>query len=228
LHGLKSFQEGKFLVQDDSSQWVARVLDPKPGESVLDLCAGVGGKSTHIAERMDNQGRVTAVDTSADRLSLLTENSRRLGAAIIHPDLLDAREAGKKYFESADRVLVDAPCSGLGVVRRRPDLRWSKREADVRETLPRLQADLLRAAALCLKPGGVLVYSTCTLEPEEDEGVVRTFLAERADFQIEPPPAPGATPEGYVQLWPHRHDTDGFFIARLRKSAQGKILKGNL
>ncbi|MBI4395697.1 MAG: 16S rRNA (cytosine(967)-C(5))-methyltransferase RsmB, partial [Elusimicrobia bacterium] len=219
LGDLQSFREGRFFVQDDSSQLVTQVLDPKPGEIVLDVCAGLGGKSTHLAARMRNQGRVFAIDLSSDRFQLLKENAKRLDVHIVRPLLLDARKAAEKFERAADRIVVDAPCSGLGVLRRRPDIRWSKRETDVKR-MSGLQREILDGAAPCLKPGGVLIYSTCTTEPEENEDVVDSFLARHPGFAVEPvrpPDVPGAvSPRGFVKLWPHRHGTDGFFIARLK------------
>jgi 16S rRNA (cytosine967-C5)-methyltransferase len=222
LSELSAFGDGLFTVQDDASQVVADVLDPRPGETVVDLCAAPGGKSTHLGARMENRGAVLAFDVSLPSLRRLNQNVARLGVTVVQPFLVDAREAGKKYMGSADRVLVDAPCSALGVLRRRPDVRWNKNLRDVLTSFPAVQGELLRAGALCLKPGGVLVYSTCTTEPEENEKVVAAFLAENPRFRVDsvaPFLADGldgaVTPEGYLRLLPHRHGTDGFFAARL-------------
>jgi 16S rRNA (cytosine967-C5)-methyltransferase len=224
LSELKSFREGGFQVQDEASQLAVDVLDPRPGETVADLCAGPGGKSTHIAERLRNEGAVLAFDTDTGRLQLVRENAKRLGASAVRTELLDGREAARRHAGAADRVLVDAPCSSLGILRRRPDLRWNKQGRDVASTFPALQAELLRGAAVCAKPGGVIVYATCTMEPEENEAVAESFLKEAPGCRVEPagpflaPSLRGAvTPEGYLRLLPHRHDTDGFFIARFRK-----------
>ncbi len=226
LTELKAFQSGWFMVQDDAAQLVTDALDPQPGETVLDLCAAPGGKSTHAAQRMQNRGQVLAWDLRPDRVKLLKENCARLGVSIVKAFSQDAREAGKKHKVRADRVLVDAPCSGLGILRRRPDLRWNKRPSDLLAALPRLQREILDGAARCVKPGGVLVYAVCSVEPEENEGVLKEFLAARTDHRIEPlsplargPLADALTPEGCLRLLPHKHDTDGFFIARLRRAA---------
>jgi len=224
LETLGSFQDGEFFVQDEASQLVTHVLDPKPGEKILDLCAAPGGKTTHIAQRLENRGAVAALDNAAPKLKFIEENIRRLGATCVKMEILDAREAPARYTAWADRVLLDAPCSNLGVLRRRPDARWNKDYAKILKTLPALQRALLNAAAACVKPGGAVVYSTCTTEPEENEQVLRAFLAENAAF-VQESVAPWVpeqlkrevSAEGALRLWPHRHDTDGFFIARLKR-----------
>lgn len=222
---LTAFREGRLTWQDESSMLAVHVLDPQPGETVIDVAAAPGGKSTHIAERMGDRGRVIACDVDARRLRKLEENARRLGLHSIEPLALDGRRLGDRFAGAADRVLADVPCTGLGVIARRPDLRWRKAPGDIR-ALAALQRELLASAAACLKPGGVLVYSTCTTEPEENQDVVAAFLRETdGEFAAEDlrpwlPPAlrdePGAA-EGWIQLWPHRHGVDGFFIARIRR-----------
>ncbi len=214
-----SLREGLFQVQDESSMQVAHVLDPQPGEFVIDMCSAPGGKTTHLAERMKNKGKILALDVYDAKLARVEENAKRLGVSIIETRLLDARGAGDAYPNQADRVLVDVPCSGLGVLRRRPDARWRKSEEEIKK-LPALQSELLESAARAVKPGGVLVYSTCTIESAENEEVVRAFLHSHTDF------APDATGEhlplkpssdDMVQFYPQRDGIDGFFIARLRR-----------
>jgi len=218
LAGLASLREGLFQVQDESSMLVAHVVGPRPGEFVIDACGAPGGKSTHLAALMEDRGRVLSIDLHAHKLKLTAENAARLGIGSIETRAMDATKLATLYAGQADRVLVDAPCSGLGVLRRKPDSRWRKSESMLRD-LPRLQAAILASAAACVKPGGVLVYSTCTTEPEENEGVVRAFLATRGDFSpahagsFLPVPQAGEM----VQLWPHRNGVDGFFIARLHR-----------
>jgi len=216
LARLESLRMGMFQVQDESSMLVAHVLGPQPGETVIDACGAPGGKSTHIAALMENRGRVISTDIHEHKLRLTRENADRLGIEIIETRAMDAVKLDEHYYQQADRVLVDAPCSGLGVLRRKPDARWRKDESMLAE-LPCLQLAILRSAANCLKPGGVLVYSTCTTEPEENEEVVRAFLQERPDFQLQKTgeflPRPRAAE--MVQLWPHRDGVDGFFIARM-------------
>jgi 16S rRNA (cytosine967-C5)-methyltransferase len=213
----KAFQEGWMTVQDVSAGMAVLLLDPQPGEAVLDLCAAPGGKSGFIAERMEDRGRVVALDRNARRLRDVTENLRRLGIRCVEVRATDALTADLEG--GFDRVLVDAPCSGLGVLARRPDVRWRRRESDLRE-LPGVQARLLARGASLVRPGGVLVYSTCTTEPEENEEVVEAFLEGRPEFRTEPARdlLPAAVADRYVRTWPHRHDCDGSFAARLRRT----------
>jgi 16S rRNA (cytosine967-C5)-methyltransferase len=204
-----AFREGLFSVQDEAAQWAVHALDPKPGETVLDLCAGAGGKSGYMAERMENRGRVVAVDSDVPRLDHLRRMSARLGLHIVEAVVDDARNAGVRWPGIFDRVLADVPCSGLGAIRRRPDIKWARGEEDVRTRLPALQKEILSSAAKALKPGGMLVYATCTTEPEENEDVVGGFLSERPDFR----------PDPFVHLRPDLHGTDGFFLVPLRLRA---------
>lgn len=204
----EGFRKGEFSVQDEAAQWAVHALDPRPGDAVLDLCAGVGGKTGHIAERLKGEGRVTAVDTDVRRLGVLKENAERLGLTGIETLAADAADPA---LPLADRVLVDAPCSGFGTLRRRPDIKWARQEADVRR-LPELQKKILHAAAGRLKPGGTLVYATCTTEPEENEEVAASLPAARPDVVLKRAPGP-ASPDGLLRLRPDLYGTDGFFIA---------------
>ena len=206
-HGaLDKFQPlrgGLCQVQDESSMTAARLLDPKPGEFVIDSCAAPGGKSTHIAELMENRGKIIAADIYETKLEHIAQNAARLGIKIIEPTLLDARNLGEKFFNQADKVLVDAPCSGLGVLRRKADMRW--KNLDALDTLPALQFEILSGAAKALKAGGILVYSTCTILRRENESVVEKFLASNKNFRLI---------ETKIFL-PHVTGTDGFFAAKL-------------
>ena len=217
LDDLPSLQQGLFQVQDESSMLVAHVLAPEPGEFVLDVCSAPGGKTTHIATLMEDQGRIVALDVHAHKIERIAENCERLGITSVQPLLLDAREAGARFSCQADRVLVDAPCSGLGVLRRRPDARWRKTPEEIAALVP-LQRDILRSAAAAVKRGGVLVYSTCTIECEENEAVIEDFLSQHEDFILENTgdflPLQKRT-QKMIQLYPQRDGTDGFFIARL-------------
>ena len=219
LDSSRSLREGLFQVQDESSMQVAHVVAPEPGEFVLDMCSAPGGKTTHLAEMMGNQGRIVALDIYDTKLARVAENAKRLGISIIETKCLDAREAGRIFEGMADRVLLDAPCSGLGVLRRRPDARWRKSEEEIAR-LPELQRELLESAACAVRPGGVVVYSTCTIEPAENEELVRGFLAAHKEFVQETagaylPLRPSKS--DMVQFYPQRDGIDGFFIARLKR-----------
>ncbi len=216
------FDQGWWMVQDSSAQLVAHLLDPQPGETVIDACAAPGGKSAHIAELMDDRGTVWACDRVEARLDKVERNARRLGLQAVRPCLGDSRDF-PQFVGSADRVLLDAPCSGLGTLNRHADARWRQTPESIAE-LTILQGELLQQAALWVKPEGVLVYATCTLHPDENELLVRRFQALHPEWQIEPPAAgtpaaPFATTEGWVKVWPHQHPMDGFFMVRLRRRA---------
>jgi 16S rRNA (cytosine967-C5)-methyltransferase len=225
LHASKLYLEGLYQIQDEASQLIAYLLDPHPGERVLDLCAGFGGKTTHLAQVMKNQGTVLGVDVSSWKIRELSKNARRLGLRNIQVQTGDFLQGDffKKNQPAFDRILVDAPCSGWGVIRRHPDLKWRIRLEDSAR-LAEQQNKFLQKAAEWLKPEGTLVYSTCTLCPVENEGVIERFLAGHPEFFLDsvapflPGPAKGlADPRGFYCAWPHRHGTDGFFAARLRR-----------
>ena len=210
---------GLAQVQDESSMLVAHVLAPEPGMTVIDACAAPGGKTTHIAQRMENRGRILAFDIYEEKIRRIERNAQRLGISIIEAQMCDAREIGAAYAGQADRVLVDAPCSGLGVLRRKPDARWKKSPEDVK-TLPPLQRAILASAAEAVKKGGVLVYSTCTMEECENTAIVADFLRTHTDFMLEETggflPVQKTT-ERMVQIMPETDGPDGFFIARMRR-----------
>lgn len=219
LGSLQSLQQGLFQIQDESSMLVAHVVAPQAGEFILDVCSAPGGKSTHMAALMSNQGRIVAADVHEHKLALVEENAARLGIGMIETKVLDATKIGDLYAGQADRVLVDAPCSGLGVLRRKPDARWRKSPVMLRE-LPELQLQILNSAACCVKAAGILVYSTCTTEPEENTQVVDAFLRSHPEFVLERtgdylPQLHGD--QETVQLWPQRDQVDGFFIARMKR-----------
>lgn len=220
-----AFLDGRFTVQDEGSQLVGALLDPQPGERVLDVCAAPGGKAGAIAERMSDRGEVVAVDRHPRRLGLVLRHARRLGLTCLRTAERDAtrplQELGGRAFH---RVLVDAPCSGLGTLRRNPDARWRVGPADPAQ-LAGIQRSILRNAAAVLQPGGVLVYSTCTLLREENEAVVEAALRDTPELRLAPPeeaPAearPLVGPDGFLRTFPHLHDCDGFFAARMVRRA---------
>jgi len=216
--------EGLLTVQDLGAMLVTHVLDPRPGETVIDACAAPGGKTTHIAERMGNSGRVLACDVHPAKLAAAARRAAVAGATIVEPQVQDARALGQAFPAAADRVLVDAPCTGLGVVRRRPDIKWRIHPEDV-VAMAALQLEILTGAAGAVRPGGILVYSVCTTEPEEGEGVVTAFLRLRREFTpaalptLPPSLAPADADSGMMSVWPHRQGTDGFYIARLTRTA---------
>ena len=219
LDELAPLRMGLAQVQDESSMLVAHVLAPEPGMTVIDACAAPGGKTTHIAQRMENRGRILAFDIYEKKIRRIERNAQRLGISIIEAQMCDAREIGAAYAGQADRVLVDAPCSGLGVLRRKPDARWKKSPEDVK-TLPPLQRAILASAAEAVKKGGVLVYSTCTMEECENTAIVADFLRTHTDFVLEETggflPVQKTT-ERMVQIMPETDGPDGFFIARMRR-----------
>ncbi len=220
---IASFQEGLFTIQGESSMLVAPILGPKPEEHILDLCSAPGGKTTHLAELMEDRGVITAVDIYPNRLGLVNSAARRLRLNSIKTLASDGMMIDRAGLPSQDRILVDAPCSGFGVVRRLPELKWRRREEDQLEMQHR-QLSLLKAASVLLKPGGYLLYSVCTNEPEETIEVVGSFKESHPNFNLQPaanslPPSLSNTAaDKAVELLPHIHGLDGFFIALWRKS----------
>lgn len=215
VRNLPGFTAGWWSIQDSSAQLVTHLLDPQPGETIVDACAAPGGKTTHIAELMGNRGTILALDRDAKRLQRVTQNAERLRLSCIATEAIDLREVTDEGRFRCDRLLLDAPCSGLGTLHRRPDLRWRQTPANIAE-LAALQAELLRAAAHWVKPGGTLVYATCTVHPRENEEVLEAFCRDRPEWSVQPPPADNlAAAEGWVKVMPTERDGDGFFLARL-------------
>ena len=220
---LESFREGLFQVQGESSMLVAPLLNPQPGEAVLDLCSAPGGKTVHLGMLMQNQGSIVATDLYPKRLKLVQDAAHRQGIDIINTEKLDGRSVDPDKEGAFQRVLADVPCSGLGVIRRKGDLKWRRRPEDIL-SLAELQLQLLKGAYKYLCRGGVLLYSACTTEPEETTGVLEKFLA--AEPSARPVMLSPLLPEklkgeeqraGMICLWPHKHNLDGFFLARIRK-----------
>ncbi len=220
IAGMNIFQEGYFSIQDESAALPVILLDPSPGDRILDLCAAPGGKTTYIAELTGNAGEVVAVDKYENKLGLIRRGCDRLGITNVTFETADARTL---ETAPADRILVDAPCSGLGTLRKKPDIKWKREIGDI-DMLAALQSSILGNAAKLLKPGGVLVYSTCTTEPEENQDQVAAFLRGHPEFRVEDAGdfvnRAVVTPEGFVETWPHRHHIDGSFAVRLRKNEQ--------
>lgn len=218
------FKEGYLTIQDESSMLVGYAMAPVEGERILDACAAPGGKTTHIAERMNNSGEVVALDLHEHKVKLIKENMNRLGLTNIIPKKMDSRKMDE-YFppESFDRILVDAPCSGLGVVRRKPDIKYSKSEKDILK-LAEVQYELLDVASKLLKKGGLLVYSTCTVDWEENSGVARKFLEKHPEFEGDidlserMPKSLRHLVKGYeLEILPQDIKSDGFYIACFKK-----------
>lgn len=224
------YRDGDWTVQDESSMLVAEAAAPEPGMQVLDCCAAPGGKATHLAELMGDVGTVWANDIHPHKERLIADQAARLGLSAVRTEVGDAAELPRRHSPgSMDIVLLDAPCSGFGVIRRKPEIKWTKHPNDVDE-IAAIQHRLLDAAAELVKPGGLLVYSTCTIERRENEEQIMRFLAKHDEFTPDcdwpahvlealaaagvPGPQPGS---GAVRLLPHHFGTDGFFIARLRR-----------
>lgn len=204
-------KEGYFSIQDIASQLAVEALDPKEGSLVLDLCAAPGGKSEYIAELMGNVGRVIACDLYPHKTELIDKSAERLGIKIIETLVNDAEKFVPMFEDRFDRVLLDAPCSGLGIIRRKPDIKWTKDACDC-SSLAKTQFKMLRNAKRYVKKGGILVYSTCTVSRMENEQMAQMFLRENKNFEALP--TEYMTDKGYCQLLPNVHNTDGFFIAR--------------
>lgn len=219
---LKAFQEGLFQVQDESSMLPAIVLAPQPGECVLDACSAPGGKATHLAQLMQNRGTLLARDIHEHKLKLIEDAAARLGIDIIKSELHDAIVPDTIHDRTFDRVLLDAPCTGLGIIRRKPDIKWARETKDL-ESITALQKQLIQTVSKTVKPGGVLVYSTCTILPEENENQVNAFLEQNMDFEADDiapfiPPDLAVHAKGcMLQLYPNRDGIDGFFIARIKR-----------
>ena len=234
LQNLQSFKDGKFEVQDEGSQLLSMLLAPKRGEMVVDFCAGAGGKTLAMGAMMKSMGRLYAFDISARRLARLKPRVAKSGLSNVHPVWIDSENDAKvkRLAGKIDRVLVDAPCSGLGTLRRNPDLKWRQSPQAIEE-LQAKQYSILNAAAKLLKPGGRLVYATCSILEQENQVIVLEFLKQHPNFVLLDPkevlkgsfpqlndiPVGASLDSSWWQLWPNRHETDGFFAAILEKKA---------
>lgn len=222
----KAFKEGMITIQDESSMLPVLALNPQPGMNVLDMCAAPGGKTTHIAEKMNNKGSVLALDLHPNKLNLIEQNIERLGISIVQTAPLDARKAANTIKGQFDAILVDAPCSGLGVIRRKPDIKYTKQAEDF-ANLQKIQLEILANAVKLLKAGGKLVFSTCTVDKEENEGTVQAFLKEHpemewATLENMPKPLENLQQNGMLQVFPQHLGSDGFFVASFVKKENSK------
>lgn len=218
LERLDAYGKGFFYVQDPASRLMALASGAAPGMRVLDMCAAPGGKSFAAAIQMDNQGEVISCDLHPHKKKLIQAGADRLGLSIIKPMTADGKVRREEWVSAFDLVLVDAPCSGLGVIRKKPDIRY--KDPKPLEDLPQVQQAIMENAAGYVKPGGVLMYSTCTILPRENGEIVSAFLEKHPEFvreAFELPGAAGRVEAGEITLWPQVHQTDGFFICKLRK-----------
>jgi 16S rRNA (cytosine967-C5)-methyltransferase len=220
--GWRAFADGHCVVQDEASMLVARLLEPAGGDTVADVCAAPGTKTTHLAQLMENRGRLLAFDPQPARLTRVREAAVRLGVTIVEIVEGPVETLAPPRAGSCAAVLIDAPCSNLGVLRRNPEVKWRRQPEDLAASAGR-QRSILAAAAVLVRPGGRLVYATCSLEPEENDAVVAAFLAARPDFRVAAPasfPGPIGT-DGVLRCLPHRHATDGFTAVRLERRPGG-------
>ena len=221
LERLDAYQQGLFYIQDPASRLMAMASGAAPGMRVLDVCAAPGGKSFAAAIQMENQGEIISCDLHPHKKKLIQAGADRLGLSIITPMTADGKGRRAEWESAFDLVLVDAPCSGLGVIRKKPDIRY--KDPKPLEGLPQVQEAILENAAGYVKPNGLLMYSTCTVLPRENQEVVDAFLQKHPEFVREgftlPGPA-GEVPQGEITLWPQVHGTDGFFICKLRKGGE--------
>lgn len=217
LEDLPAFREGRFYVQDTAARLAVLAAGAEPGMNVLDACAAPGGKSFASAIQMGDRGRILSCDLHPHKQKLMEDGARRLGIGCMTTAVMDARRFDPGLEQRFELVIADVPCSGLGIIRKKPDIRYKDPES--LKGLPRVQKDILSNVSRYVCPGGVLLYATCTLLRRENEDVVEWFLDQEKDFVLEPFALPGPIGEtgGMVTLWPHRYGTDGFFISKLRR-----------
>lgn len=221
IEKLEEYRKGLFSVQSESSMLVAQILNPEKDSTIIDLCAAPGGKSMDVAERLNNTGRVISRDLYEHKIKLIKNDVKRLDLSNITVNLFDASKLDEKLIEKADYCIVDVPCSGLGIIRRKPEIKYNRNENDS-EGLFDLQYNILSNASKYLKIGGELVYSTCTTSPVENIHVIRKFLKHNKDFKMiditkETKSKFDSSKDGYIEIYPHIHDMDGFFVAKLKK-----------
>lgn len=221
IHHSPSFKAGLWTVQDESAMLVGHVLGPEKGDEILDVCSAPGGKTVHLAELMQNEGHIIGADVHEHKIELIEKNAKRLGASIVEGKLQDGMLINEDWKEKFDKILLDAPCSGLGIIKRKPDIRYAKDEMAIRD-INNIQRKLLKNAINYLKKDGILVYSTCTLTQEENQNMVEYALSLGLQLDAIPYDMPACLKpyikdNAYIEILPHVTDTDGFFMARFRK-----------
>lgn len=221
---IDEFKLGLFTIQDESSMLVGQIANPKENSIVLDLCSAPGGKSTHIAQLMNNKGRVISRDIYEHKLKLVRENANRLNLSIIETESFDALKLDESLIEQVDYCLVDPPCSGLGIIRRSPEIKWNRKKEDM-DKLNKLQRKILDNSKEYIKPGGIIIYSTCTFGGKENLDIINEFLDKNNEFKLvgfenllSVEESLCHPKKGYIQLYPHIHGTDGFFIAKIQRN----------
>ena len=210
--------DNRWFVQDTASRLAVTALSPKPGETVVDCCAAPGGKSFSAAIDMKNEGKIYSFDIHENKIGLIKSGAERLGIKIIEAACRDAADPAPELSGLADRVICDAPCSGLGVISKKPDIKY--KDPSEFERLPSVQRNVLEGASVYVKPGGVLVYSTCTVNSDENEGVAGSFLLDHPEFRLSPFSFGTLCSDGMFTFLPGEHNTDGFFVCRMEKSAE--------
>ncbi|MBS5315780.1 MAG: 16S rRNA (cytosine(967)-C(5))-methyltransferase RsmB [Clostridiales bacterium] len=221
IHHSPSFKAGLWTVQDESAMLVGHVLGPEKGDEILDVCSAPGGKTVHLAELMQNEGHIIGADIHEHKIELIEKNAKRLGASIVEGRLQDGMLINEDWKEKFDKILLDAPCSGLGIIKRKPDIRYTKDETAIRD-INNIQRKLLKNAINYLKKDGILVYSTCTLTQEENQNMVEYALSLGLQLDAIPYDMPACLKpyikdNAYIEILPHVTNTDGFFMARFRK-----------
>ena len=221
---IDEFGSGFFIIQDESSMLASQIANPKENSLILDLCSAPGGKATHLGQLMNNKGQIISRDIYDHKLKLVKQNANRLGINIIKTEKFDAIGLDENLIGKVDYCIVDAPCSGLGIIRRRPEIKWNREMKDIEE-LNKIQEKILDNAKKYVKPGGIIIYSTCTIGNPENLDRIHKFLGKNREFQligfedlICSKENMESSKEGYIELFPHIHRTDGFFIAKVQKN----------
>lgn len=210
---IPGFNDGNFYIQDPAASLAAFVLEPECGDTVIDVCAAPGGKSVFIADLMQNKGTIISCDIYDHKIKLIAQNAQKHKASCIIPTINDATKLNPDWVDKADRVLCDVPCSGFGIIRKKPDIKYAREEEDIK-TLSQMGKKILEVSSRYLKKDGILVYSTCTIEKEENEDVINEFLNSHPEFSL----FPFGNTKGFYTSYPNKTDTDGFFICRLKKN----------